>query len=133
MEDMEAGGTLKGTVVRFSGDGRRLGYPTANLTVDTSAKDGVYFGWADLAGYEHHPSIIFIGVPTTTGDDRRRVEAYLLGIPDKDYYGLPMALTLGEYHRGNRTFADTDELIDAMKADEAAARLWFKDQGRGKP
>lgn len=130
MEDMGSGRVLRGTVVRFSGDGRRLGYPTANLTVDTSAKDGVYFGWADLDGYERHPSIIFIGVPTTTGDGRRRLEAYLLDIPDKDYYGLPMSVTLGKYHRGNRTFADTGELIKAMKADEAAARRWFEDQYR---
>jgi riboflavin kinase/FMN adenylyltransferase len=130
MDDMASGVTLKGTVTRFKGDGRRLGYPTANLTVDTSARDGVYFGWADLDGYERQPSIIFVGVPTTTGDDRRRVEAHLLDIPDKDYYDLTMSVTLAKYHRSNRTFADMDALMEAMNADEAAAREWFR-QGDG--
>ncbi len=89
----------------------------------------MYFGWADLAGYAHHPSIIFIGAPTTLGDRRRRVEAHLLDIPDKDYYDLPMSVTLGKYHRANRTFAGADELVEAMKADETAAREWFKERG----
>jgi riboflavin kinase/FMN adenylyltransferase len=126
MEDAASNKTLSGTVTRYKGDGRRLGYPTANLAVDTSARDGVYFGWADLDGYEHWPSIIFVGVPTTTGDARRRVEAHLFDIPDKDYYDLPMSVTLAKYHRGNRTFAGMSELAAAMKADEAAARAWFK-------
>jgi riboflavin kinase/FMN adenylyltransferase len=129
MEDKASGKTLNGTVARFKGDGRRLGYPTANLAVDTSAKDGVYFGWADLAGHTRHPSVIFIGTPTTLGDDRRRVEAYLLDIPDKDYYDLPMSLTLGKYHRANRTFSGAGELVKTMKADEAAARRWFEENG----
>lgn len=122
--------TLRGIVSRFKGDGRRLGYPTANLDVDTGAADGVYFGFADLNGYKRHPSIIFVGVPTTLGDARRRVEAHLLDITDKDYYDLPMAITLGQYHRANRTFEDADSLISAMKDDEAAARRWFKEGGR---
>lgn len=117
---------LQGTVTRFKGNGRKLGYPTANLDVDTGARDGVYFGFADLAEYRRHPSIIFVGIPTTVGDTVRRVEAHLLDIPDKDYYDLPMSLTLGPYRRANRTFDSTDELIDAMKADEAAAREWFR-------
>lgn len=131
MEDKASDKTLSGTVTRYKGDGRRLGYPTANLAVNSSARDGVYFGWADLDGYERWPSIIFVGVPTTTGDDRRRVEAHLLDIPDKDYYDLPMSVTLGKYHRGNRTFAGINELVEAMKADEAAARAWFA-QGKGR-
>lgn len=120
---------LRGTVTRFKGNGRKLGYPTANLDVDTAAKDGVYFGFADLAGYKRHPSIIFVGIPTTVGDTARRVEAHLLDIPDKDYYGLAMSVALGPYHRANRTFSGTGELVRAMKADEAAARAWFREEG----
>lgn len=116
---------ISGTVKRFKGDGRRLGYPTANLAVSTSARDGVYFGRSDMAGYASHPSIIFVGVPTTMGDTERRVEAHLLDIPDQDYYGEAISMTLERYHRPNRTFADMEGLIKAMKADEAAARKWF--------
>lgn len=117
--------TLSGTVTRFKGNGRRLGYPTANLTTETDLKDGVYFGFADLAEWSHHPAIIFIGTPTTMGDTMRRVEAYLLDIPDKDYYELPLAVSIKHFHRGNQKFVGVDELVEAMRADEAAARRWF--------
>lgn len=117
--------TISGTVKRFNGKGRQLGYPTANLASATTARDGVYFGFADLADFSHHPSLIFVGTPTTLGDKERRVETYLLDIPDKDYYDLPLSVTLEHYHRPNQTFPSIDELVVVMKADEAAARQWF--------
>jgi riboflavin kinase / FMN adenylyltransferase len=118
--------TLTGTVTEFKGNGRKLGYPTANFAADTDAKDGVYFGFADLADFTHQPALIFIGVPTTVGDTGRRVEVHLLDIPDKDYYGLPVTVKLETYHRGNKTFAGIDELLEVMKADETAGREWFR-------
>lgn len=117
--------TLQGTVTRFKGNGRQLGYPTANLTTATDAADGVYFGFANLAGYSRHPSLVFVGIPTTVGDTERRVEVHLLDIPDTDYYDLPISVTLDHFRRPNQTFAGIDELKVAMKADEAAAREWF--------
>jgi len=117
--------TLSGTVTRFKGNGRRLGYPTANLTIHTDLKDGVYFGFADLAEWPHQPALIFIGTPTTMGDTGRRVEAHLLDIPDEDYYDLPLRVSVEHFYRGNQKFTDADELIEAMHADEAAARRWL--------
>jgi FAD synthase len=114
-----------GVVTRFKGDGRRLGYPTANIMLDTDARDGVYFGFADLDGFSRHPSLIFVGTPTTMGDMRRRVEVHLLDIPDKDYYDLPLRARAEQYHRANRTFDDVNGLIKTMHNDEAAARRWF--------
>jgi riboflavin kinase/FMN adenylyltransferase len=118
--------TLRGTVTRFKGNGRKLGYPTANITTETDAKDGVYFGFADLAGFTRRPSLIFIGVPTTMGDTERRVEVHLLDIPDEDYYEEALDATLNRYYRPNRTFDSVDELREVMKHDEGAARKWFK-------
>lgn len=118
---------LSGLVTRFKGDGRKLGYPTANLTTETDLIDGVYFGFAGLAEWKDHPAIIFIGRPKTLGNDGRRVEAYLLDIPDKDYYDLTLSLELKHYHRPNQKFASIEELQTAMRADETAARQWFAD------
>jgi riboflavin kinase/FMN adenylyltransferase len=116
---------LKGTVTRFKGDGRKLGYPTANLRVETDLKDGVYFGHADLAEFKNHPAIIFVGTPTTMGEAERRVEAHLLDIPDQDYYGQEMTLNLEHHHRPNITFASIAELQNVMKDDETAARAFL--------
>ncbi|HEY5442611.1 MAG TPA: riboflavin kinase [Candidatus Saccharimonadales bacterium] len=123
---------LKGTTTRFKGDGRKLGYPTANLNVPTDLKDGVYFGFADLANWSKQPAIIFVGTPTTMGETGRRVEAHLLDIPDEDYYELPLTLDIRHHHRANQTFAGADELMRVMRADEATGREWFSN-GNGRP
>lgn len=123
MEQLPA--QLSGTVTRFSGNGRQLGYPTANIATETGLTDGVYFGFADLAGQTHQPAIIFIGTPTTVGDTERRVEAYLLDFPDKDYYGQTLGLELMQYHRPNQHFPSVEALLEVMKQDEQAARQWF--------
>jgi riboflavin kinase/FMN adenylyltransferase len=124
---------VKGVVMRFAGNGRTLGYPTANIDSDTPARDGVYFGFADLAGFRRHPSLIFVGIPTTMGDRTRRVEAHLLDIADEDHYGETLAASLEHYHRPNRTFGSAAELAEAMRADEAAGRRWFAEQAGAAP
>ncbi|MDQ5885115.1 MAG: riboflavin kinase / adenylyltransferase [Patescibacteria group bacterium] len=117
---------LKGTVTAFSGYGRRLGYPTANIATKTYLKDGVYFGYATLDDYKNNPALIFIGQPITVGDSIRRVEAHLLDVPDKDYYGKDLNLQIEYFHRNNAKFNSIDDLIIAMKNDEKSARIWFK-------
>lgn len=126
MTDLPA--QLSGTVTRYKGNGRKLGYPTANMHVQTDLADGVYFGFADLGGKVHQPALIFIGVPTTLGDTERRVEAHVLDLLDIDYYDSPLQLEVAVYHRQNHTFASIDELLAVMHDDEAQARAWFKQQ-----
>jgi riboflavin kinase/FMN adenylyltransferase len=116
---------LTGRTVAFNGNGRSLGYPTANVAAVTDLADGIYFGFADLAVYRHQPCIVFIGIPTTVGDTERRVEAHLLDIADADYYGQELVLDIRYFERGNQTFATIAELQAAMRNDEAAARRWF--------
>lgn len=118
--------SLAGQTIAFSGNGRRLGYPTANFKSDTKLTDGVYFGFANLGKYKNHPALIFIGTPTTVGDKDRRVEAHLLDIDDKDYYDQPLELRIEYFLRPNQTFDSIDKLTLAMKADETAGRQWFK-------
>jgi riboflavin kinase/FMN adenylyltransferase len=117
---------LSGKVTRYKGNGRLLGYPTANFTSSTNLSDGVYFGIADLMQYHDHPALIFIGVPLTMGDKERRVEVHLLDIDDKDYYGQPVSCTIMKFKRSNKKFENIHELKVAMKEDEEAARTWFK-------
>lgn len=118
--------TLHGTTRRYKGNGRKLGYPTANFEANTDLTDGVYFGYATLGDYQAHPALIFIGTPTTVGDTERRVEAYLLDIADKDLYDLPITLQIDHFHRPNKTFESIDALLVVMKDDEAKGRTWFK-------
>lgn len=121
---MQLPAQLSGVVTPYKGNGRKLGYPTANIATATQLADGVYFGKASLGDFIDHPAIIFIGTPTTVGDTERRVEAHILDAPDIDYYGQLLHLTLMVYYRGNQTFASVDLLVETMKQDEAAAREW---------
>lgn len=122
--------SLHGTTARFKGNGRKLGYPTANIRVETDLEDGIYFGYAHMLEFINQPALIFIGTPTTVGDTERRVEAHLLYVPDKDYYDQPILLDLRVYHRQNETFKSIDELLRVMKKDETAAREWFVEQAQ---
>jgi|SRR5688572_12241225 riboflavin kinase / FMN adenylyltransferase len=117
---------LQGTTRHYKGNGRKLGYPTANIDAKTSLIDGVYFGFATMDKYKNQPAMIFIGTPVTVGDTERRVEAYLLDIPDADYYGQELSLDIQLFHRPNKKFDSLDELIVAIKQDEAAMRAWIK-------
>ncbi len=119
---------LSGLTRHFRGDGRRLGYPTANIETNTKLSDGVYFGYADLAKYKHQPTLIFIGAPVTLGDKDRRLEAHLLDITDKDYYDEELRVSIHHFHRPNQKFGSVEELLKVMKQDEAAARQWFDKQ-----
>jgi riboflavin kinase/FMN adenylyltransferase len=116
---------LQGTVQRYKGNGRKLGYPTANIDVPTTLRDGIYFGFANLASYKHQPALIFIGTPTTLGDTLRRVEAHLLDIPNVDHYRQSLTLDIRHFHRTNQKFDTIDALVAAIHADEAAGRTWF--------
>ena len=117
---------IVGRVLKYKGNGRKLGYPTANIDSDTDLRDGVYFGFADLDTYANQATLIFIGTPTTMGDTQRRVEAHVLDINDVDYYGSELRLRLEQFHRSNQTFDSVEKLMVAMKADELAGREWVK-------
>jgi FAD synthase len=116
---------LSGIVTPFQGNGRQFGYPTANITANTQLADGIYFGYASLAQYVQQPALVFVGVPVTVGDTQRRVEVHLLDIPDTDYYGLPLHITIEHFHRPNKKFTDVPTLLQAITDDDRAGRDWF--------
>lgn len=119
---------LHGTTTKFVGNGRRLGYPTANILCETDLRDGVYLALADMLNFKKHPALVFIGTPQTKGveDTSRRVEAHLLDIPDLDYYKAKIGLDLRHYVRPNEAFDSINKLTDQMMKDERYARDWFE-------
>jgi FAD synthase len=118
---------LSGVTLPFEGNGRTFGYPTANIHANTDLVDGVYFGYASLGEYSHHPALIFIGTPTTVGAKKYRIEAHLLDITDKDFYGETLRLDVRHFHRPNELFDSVEELLTVMRTDDSAARKWFKE------
>lgn len=120
---------LEGIIMKFKGDGRKFGYPTANIRVDTALRDGVYFGHASLLKHHDAPALIFVGIPETIEESERRVEIYILDIADEDYYDNIISASVEYFWRANMKFNSVEELITAMHDDEKNARLWFSSQG----
>ena len=119
---------LTGTVVRGDQRGRDLGFPTANLDLDPALAvpaDGVYAAWVRFSGETEswHPAAVSIGTnPTFDGQDRR-VEAYVLDVPDTfDVYHQVADIDFVERLRGMHRFTDVAELVAQMHTDVEQAR-----------
>ena len=117
---------LRGVVRRHSGRGAKLGYPTANIDVPLGTAEGIFFGQTVVAGGSW-PSVIFVGAPETFGETDKRAETHLLDFKG-DLYGQEVELEIYQKYRDNRKFPDAEALRRQMKADEAAAREFFKDK-----
>ena len=116
--------SLPGVVVRGAGEGRKLGFPTANLEYVDWLRvpgDGVYAGLSVIDGAEPLRAAISIGTRPTYGEHPRVVEAHLVDV-SRDLYDRPMRLFFVSRLRPQRTFADTEELADTIAQDVSAVR-----------
>lgn len=122
---------MRGEVVHGAARGRELGFPTANMDVDSSGLvpgDGVYAGWLTDEGGTRHPVAISVGTnPTFEGITTRQVEAHVIGRPQEaveafDLYGQQVTLEFVGYLRGMVAYTGVEALIAQMHQDVADAR-----------
>ena len=119
---------LRGRVVLGRGQGRQLGFPTANVDVPAGVQwpgDGVYMAdaaWTARDGTAaRHPALAVISTRPTFGDHPRALEVH---IPDfeGDLYGLLLSVTFHRRLRPIIPFPDVDALVRQMEADVAQLR-----------
>jgi riboflavin kinase/FMN adenylyltransferase len=133
---------MRGVVVRGDARGRELGYPTANLSADSTGMvpaDGVYAGWlrvtrrpgeperaATVAAGEvepaRWPAAISVGTNPTFDGVERRVEAYVLDRDDLNLYDCEVVVEFVARLRPTVRFQSVDELITTMDEDVRRAR-----------
>jgi riboflavin kinase/FMN adenylyltransferase len=117
--------SLVGTVVRGDQRGRRVGFPTANITVPSDLvvpPNGVYacFVWLDGQKF---PAVTNIGLRPTFGGVSRTVEAYVLNF-NKDLYGRELTMDIVDYLRPEVHFDSLDTLAAQIRVDvERASSL----------
>jgi len=116
--------TLSGRIIPYEGNGRKIGYPTANITVDNDEPSGIFIATATV-DEQTHPALAFIGVPTTLDQPAKRAEAHILDFPDQDLYGKEMEIALIKKIRDNEKFDDINELVAAIAGDERITRQYF--------
>jgi riboflavin kinase/FMN adenylyltransferase len=116
---------LKGPVVHGEKRGREIGYPTANIGLNSLATipaDGVYAGWLSV-GENRWAAAISIGTnPTFPGVRGRQVEAYALDQVGLDLYDQEAKIEFGYRLRDTLKFDGLPPLLEQMKKDCDQAR-----------
>ncbi|MBN1484076.1 MAG: riboflavin biosynthesis protein RibF [Chloroflexia bacterium] len=119
---------LRGQVVPGMGQGRLLGFPTANLNLHPRQilpADGVYAVQAHFPAALNFrspwPALGYVGHRPTFGERERGVEVHLLDFA-QDLRGCELRLKFVQRLRPDRRFAGPEALIAQMRQDEQLAR-----------
>ena len=106
---------ITGKVIKGDGYGRKLGFPTVNLQLETKdlPPEGVYAGVAVLDNVKHKAGIV-IG-------PGEKVEGHLIGY-NEDAYGKEVTLEIKKFLRAFEKFDTEEELIIQIKKDLIACR-----------
>jgi riboflavin kinase/FMN adenylyltransferase len=111
-------------VVRGNALGRTFGFPTANLGLKNlkSPLSGIYLVRVVGDEIDERYGLASIGSrPTIELNGSIKVEIFILDF-DGDLYGKKITVTVLSKLRDEKQFASVDEMITAMKMDEARAR-----------
>ena len=113
---------VRGMVVRGSGRGADIGFPTANLeNVETlMPADGVYAGRAYDSG-RSYPAAINVGSNPTFNDPTRKMEVHLVGFTG-ELYGQPLDVDFLARLRETLRFESVAELQLQVERDVEQAR-----------
>lgn len=116
--------SLQGVVVKGLQNGRKLGYPTANIQVADPNKlipgKGIYAVLVTV-GAQQHQGMMSIGFNPTFDGKVQTIEVNILDF-NRDIYGEQIKVEFIAYLRGELKFNSLDELIAAMQQDEVNTR-----------
>ncbi|HRY82756.1 MAG TPA: riboflavin kinase [Candidatus Moranbacteria bacterium] len=100
---------IAGKVIHGRKEGRRFGFPTANLKFNGKLEAGVYSGWVAIQGQKYKAGIIY-----KAGADI--IEMHILDFSG-DLYGKKIGLEIGKKIRNIINFKNNSELISQIKKD----------------
>ena len=116
--------TILGTVVRGDNLGKKIGFPTANLSAHSEQfpPNGVYLAEAWIGGTLHH-GVVNLGIRPTvsSGKSERVLEIHLLDF-NRDIYGEDVEVRFVRYLRPERKFENIEALVQQIDRDVREAR-----------
>ena len=119
--------TILGTVVRGDDLGKKIGFPTANLSAHSEQfpPNGVYFAEARLDGVPY-PGVVNLGYRPTVSSAKsdRILEIHLLDFK-REIYGKDLELRFFRYLRPEKKFETVDALVRQIERDVQQARELF--------
>ncbi|MEY2536843.1 MAG: riboflavin kinase / adenylyltransferase [Verrucomicrobiota bacterium] len=116
--------SIVGTVTGGEKLGKKIGFPTANLSAHSEQfpPNGVYFAEAWIDGVLFH-GVVNLGFRPTVarGEPQRILEIHLLDF-DRDIYGQDIEVRFLKYLRPEKKFENVESLVRQIKADVEEAR-----------
>lgn len=110
---------VSGTVVDGKKLGRTIGYPTANIEVDSIKllpKKGAYI--VDVfVKHEHYKGMLSVGTNPTVGGNSLTTEVYLLDF-DQDIYGEKITVHFRDFLHEEIKFDSLEKLIERLDEDK---------------
>src|SRR3984893_4498112 len=116
--------TILGAVTRGDQLGRKIGFPTANLSAHSKQfpPNGVYLADAWSQGVLYHGVVNLAYRPTVTGDKSQRLlEIHLLDF-ERDIYGKDLEVRFVRHLRPERKFDSVEALARQIDVDVRQAR-----------
>jgi riboflavin kinase/FMN adenylyltransferase len=116
--------TILGTVTRGDNLGKKIGFPTANLSAHSEQfpPNGVYVAEARIDG-ELYRGVINLGIRPTvsSGKSERVLEIHLFDF-NRDIYGHEVEVRFLKFLRPEKKFANLDALVQQIRQDVERAR-----------
>lgn len=117
--------TIIGQVVEGKGEGRKIGYPTANLQYSVSQKQlesGVWIVRV-LVGYHVYHALAVVGM-WKLENGLPSVEVHLLDFSD-DIYKKTLVVSFAKFVRPLEKFTTMKALVEQIKNDVKEAEAYF--------
>ncbi len=115
--------SLSGRVVKGDKLGRLMGFPTANIEIDTHHKlipmDAIYAVQVTYA-HENFGGMLYIGNRPTVNGTKRNIEVNIFNF-EKDIYGEDLTVHFIKLIRNDRKFQDLEALRSQLQLDKESA------------
>ncbi len=113
---------FSGTVIHGDKLGRQLGYPTANLHLESEEKiipgDGIYAVYARVEGrIKKYKGMMSIGFRPTVDGKKRVVEVNIFDF-NEEIYGQPLTVFVKEFLREEKKFDSLEALVRQIDQDK---------------
>ncbi len=119
---------LHGVITSGEKLGRKLGYPTANISLNHNYPlDGIYLSQILING-EYHSALSSVGNKPTYNGKEKLLEVFILDF-NEDIYGKHMKVFFYEKIRNQIKFDNQDDLIKQMNEDHKYAIINSKKYG----
>lgn len=118
--------TFEGKVIRGLGLGKKLGYPTANLSVkkEKLLPEGIFISQVKISKKKYR-SITYVGRKPTLGLSAKTVEVYILGF-EGQLYGKKISVELLSKIRNDKKFLSVKKLAQRIRNDLKITQRYFK-------